>query len=301
MQEILVPLDGSEAAEQILPLATEIAMKEGGRLRLLSVVDTGGLPVTVEGPEGPHLDELIRREQNQAVAYVSRVRERLRASGVATESEIAMGFPAMEIVQRAQAHKVDLIAMTTQGRSGLARWVLGSVADKVLRSAEVPVLVHHPRHGAVQGADLHTVIVPLDGTPEAQVALPVALSVARSLHLELLLMRVVPLDSLGFTGAPHANTELAAAITDEAQEYLRTMLEQVRGKGVDARSHLVVGDPASGILEIAAQTAGPLVVMSTHGRFGLTRSILGSVTDRVIRSGAIPVVVVRPPAPPGAK
>ncbi len=158
LRSILVPLDGSPLAEQILPTASNLARIMGASLTLLRVIR----PVApMKLPVGPHslgdvahhmterIDQLHQQLQKEAHEYLDAVRNRLLADGLSVVTQIAVEEqPGVAILHRAQ-EPIDMIALETHGRRGLARLLLGSVADKVIRGAHVPVLVQRPAPGLV--------------------------------------------------------------------------------------------------------------------------------------------------------
>ncbi|OGL58702.1 MAG: hypothetical protein A3J27_15600 [Candidatus Tectomicrobia bacterium RIFCSPLOWO2_12_FULL_69_37] len=140
-KKILVPLDGSPLAEGILPQVGEMARVHGARIHLLRV----GFALVFPGadPAEAQLETIVEAE-----GYIEGIRKRLEAEGIPAEASVRYGFPAEEILTHARRNGVDLIAMATHGRTGPARWVLGSVAEQVLRKAEVPVLLFRPPRAA---------------------------------------------------------------------------------------------------------------------------------------------------------
>ncbi len=290
---ILVPLDGSPPSEQIVPLVGRLAPGLGAQLRLLHVVDTGGLPPAIEWGKGTHLDLLLQREQRAAEEALAKVAAGLPA-GLVAGCDVAFGRPAEEIVARAERLPAELIAMSTRGRSGLARWVLGSVADRVTRTSPVPVLLHHPSTGGTASVELRRLVLPLDGSPEALDAGPVVQRLAAALRLPVTVVRVVPTDSLTFSNAPYMTAELLRELTQEAERDVLAEVKQLRELGIKAEPLVLRGDPAAALLDVLGRQIGALTVMSTHGRSGIARALLGSVTDRIIRSGVGPVIVVHP-------
>jgi nucleotide-binding universal stress UspA family protein len=265
-------------------------------MHLLHVVDTRGLPVTIGSEGRSHVDELILRQEGQARAYVEGVEARVALSGVRATGGVVRGVPALEIIAWAATHGPEIIAMTTHGRSGPARWMLGSVADKVLRTAEHPLLLYHPTlEASAVEREVEAILLPLDGTPEATAAIPMAVKLARALDRRVLVARVAPVYSLAFAmEAPHITGELLQGITEDAGQYLAGTVKRLQGEGVSAEKHLLIGDPATGILEWAGDHRGGLMVMCTHAGSGFDRAVLGSVTDKVVRSGTVPVLVVPP-------
>jgi len=187
--KILVPLDGSDLAEQVLPHALMLADAFDAAVRLLRVV---------EGPDDLDLTS-VTREQSEALRlaedYLRGAAEYCSVLGVPVDIALAMGSPARQIVREALAIGADLIAMATHGRGGLGRWMIGSVADRVVRAATIPVLVV-PARAAARQPGFHRLLVPLDGSALAEAALPHALLLARTFNATVELLSVVPRSDL---------------------------------------------------------------------------------------------------------
>jgi nucleotide-binding universal stress UspA family protein len=226
------------------------------------------------------------------------------ASGV--EVTIEIGDAAGAIVTRGAAQRDTLIAMATHGYSGARRWLMGSVAEKVLHSAANHLLLVRPGETEESGeARLKTIVVPLDGSGVAERVLPVVSRLALALPLEILLLRVVPQlylalpdTMLPVVGMNVPNQKLIwEQAHGAAVEYLNGRVEHLRADGVAAVSSLVLDGSAGGtaaeIIDLAKRTPANLVAMSTHGASGVGRWLLGSVTERVVRYSNDPVLIVR--------
>ena len=212
----------------------------------------------------------------------------------------AEGDPAREIVQEAEKEPGTLVTMSTHGRSGIRRWLLGSVTDKVIHTTRQPLLVVRPNteETPARKPEIGHVIVGLDGSMLAEKVLPHATAVAKAADAGVTLVRVTEsvweyrglLEDYVPTAEEHyGDADVLAG------KYLAEMGKVVRAKGVRSIQELTLhGNPASAILELASKTPDSLVAMSTRGRSGLERWLLGSVTDRVIRHSTGPVLVVRP-------
>ena len=196
---------------------------------------------------------------------------------------VVEGKPAEEIVQRAGSPDIDMIAMITRRESALAPGILGSVTHAVLRSTTVPLLTIDP-HGThrpfgEQGTP-GVIVVPLDGSHLSEGAVPVALYLAKATDAEVLFVWVSPTSYF-------YRAELGI-------DYLFPFAERARGEGIEAHTDVAVGSAARGIVEAVKKQPRPLVVMSTHGLSAFRRWIVGSVTDKVIRSSEHPVLVIPP-------
>lgn len=294
---LLIPLDGSKAAEQVMPWARAFA--EGFKLpvELLAVIDVESLLTSAD--KARRYDKLVAQMTADSRAYLERVSGRF--AGAKVRRSIEQGGPAELIVKKAEAGKATLIAMTTHGRSGLNRWLLGSVAEKVLRGTTKPVLLVRADHEGEtdQVARLASVIVPLDGSDLAESVLPTVIRIAKKLRLEVFLIRVYSSPYGGFVsgGGPYAVNvdELMKDIRDQARNYLEAKMAELRKRGVEQVSYLLQeGAAADEIVSVANETPDSLVVMCSHGRTGVQRWVLGSVAETVARHSANPVLVVRP-------
>ncbi|HXG52695.1 MAG TPA: universal stress protein [candidate division Zixibacteria bacterium] len=285
--KIIVPLDGSRLAEQILPYVRWFASACDARVELLLVNDpdvaTGFFPPLEGG------------------GYLEQVRDRYLRSVSRVDMVTETGKPAAVIVDRAGAGTDSLIAMATHGLSGIQRWLLGSVTSKVVQAARASLLLIRPAKGQDPSADirLRTVFVPLDGSALAENALARAVELARKTDLEIHLVRVygLPPDAyiLGDGVYMNALMQQREAIRREAESYLESKVEELRAQGLErVLSSAIAGDPAGDIIDLASRTPDNLIAMSTHGRSGIQRWIMGSVTEKVVHYSRDPVLVVRP-------
>jgi nucleotide-binding universal stress UspA family protein len=278
---ILVPLDGSQPAEQALLLLRALSRLENLRVRLLSVAESDG---SVSG------EEETAREQSVA-DYQSTVNERLvREFSFPVECVRRVGKPYFEILEEANDPDINLILMTTHGRTSGTDDRLGGVADKVVRGASCPTLLVGP-HASVP-LQIEQITVPLDGSQLAAEALPVARALAQRLNSRLRLVQAVqtlPVD-LDAIGSLAADVVESAGLT--ASLYLsEAKLELETTQAVETA--VLSGPPAEAVLADVKEHPPGLLVMTSHGHTGFIKWALGSVTDRLIR-GPVPVLVLRP-------
>ena len=282
--KILVPLDGSPLAEQILPYVRPLAVTDNIPVELLWVND-------IETAQWPPRSgkEYLRQA---AAKYLTAVRR--------IDSIEADGKPAEEIVRRVAAEPSCLIAMATHGMSGMRRWLIGSVASKVAQLAHNPLLLVRPTENADPAAaiELNTIFVPLDGSGLAEKALPHAVALAKRLKLAVQLLRVYTLPSDAYIVADGVIAQGAAQFREathkEAESYLEGKVESLRAESLDqVIGTAIEGDAASEIIDLAAKTANSLIVMSTHGRSGIGRWLLGSVAEKAIQHSRAPVLLIR--------
>lgn len=284
MQRILVPLDGSALSEAALPWAEVLAERTGATLILLRAAVVRGLLT----------NDLLQAEVQavrEAEAYVERMAEPLRARGRSVEVAVPYGEPGEAIVEASTWRLADAIVMATHGRSGLGRWVYGSVADHVLRRATVPVFLVRAGLASPARAELpRTVVVPLDGSEVAEAALPWAVALARLFGAGLALLRVVELPTFSEGLAPRT-TELEAAEV-EAQRYLEGVGQALRRDGLELICAVRLGAPAVTIAAYARELGSSLVAMATHGRSAMARLVYGSVAAGVLREATVPLLLV---------
>lgn len=289
LKTVLVPLDGSRLAEGALPIATTLAQALHGQLLLVQAVRASGLA-------GSSLAELQARLTADALAYLEPLAAQLRDQGLTVHTSASPELAEDGILAEAEARDADLIVMTTHGRSGLGRWLYGSVAESVLARSPIPVLlVRAARDVAPPLAASPRILVPLDGSFFAEAALPPAVELARALHATLVLLRVVlagPVRQAGRATGREAVAEPSDSSVAHAASYLAAQAEALRREGLTVVTAQRLGSPAAAILEEAATAA--LIVMSTHGRTGLPRLLAGSVALTVLRQTVTPILLVRP-------
>jgi nucleotide-binding universal stress UspA family protein len=283
-KKILVPLDGSQLSQRALEPAIAMSKRAGAELLLVRtpVVDTLSFAVT-----GSKQAEA----RNDALVYLETIRKSNEQPDLHIQTRLVEGDVAGAIVDTALSEQVDLIVMSTHGYSGLTRWVLGSVTEKVLRSAPCPVLaVRAARHP-------QKVLITLDGSPLSERAIEPGLAVAQSLNAAVTLLRVVPRVSIDGKLDEHErglSRRMQEDLIEEARDYLRARSEAAARSGVAIKSEVRIGSPADIILEHIETYGTDLIVMATHGRTGLKRWVYGSVTAKVLRSVNCSMLVIRP-------
>jgi nucleotide-binding universal stress UspA family protein len=300
---IVVPLDGSPAAEFALPPALAMAERTGARIVLLSVVP--GAPFHApagfgsDPPRGWHEEEFRRLSR-----YLEGVERRVEGSGsgVPMDREVDSGPPVRTLAERIRALEADLVVMTTHGRGPLHRAWLGSVADGLLRRGPAPILLVRAGEGEVGLSDrpgIRRILVLLDGSDLSESAIPGAAEVARSFGARISLATVVPPPfavTSPYVPSVVEDSETREAIMAGFRRYLEAMAGPVDRMGIPTDTAVVKGrDVVSGILEHRDRIGADLVVMCSRGRSGAARLILGSVTDKVVRSAPVPVLVHPPP------
>jgi nucleotide-binding universal stress UspA family protein len=296
---MLIPLDGSKLAENVLPYARALARTLDLRIELLSVVDTMDFARTTHAGHVRDFDPIIEAAVREGEQYLENVARSFTGMTV-DNCVVEQGQADQIIVEKAARDKETLIGMATRGRSGIHRWLMGSVAEKVLRGATNPLLlVRGDEEGKSEGvATLKSIIVPLDGSKRAEAVLPPAMDLSKKLSLEIVLTRAYQLPLSAYPGADAAyipnQDAFLTAVRGEANAYLEAKVNEVRGNGIEkVSSILLVGSGADEIIDLARTTPDNLIAMCTHGRSGVKRWALGSVTEKVVRHSGDPVLVVR--------
>ena len=310
--KVIVPLDGSDLSEQSLPYAELIAKSLNVPVELVQAYDI--LPPSLLGGSNRQGVVSALEEGSRARALVSmeNQRRRLEGDGLSVNLVAQRGPAADVIVAVAGAEPTALVVMSTHGRGGISRWVMGSVTDKVLHTIPNPMLIVRANvlGPAAPESSLRSVVVPLDGSPLSELAIPHAISVAGALSAGITVLRITPsedqyrtqlnlaLPEMGTGTMPDFDMaspdELTADDAAEASDYLddvRNRMSIDHAHGV-ATEHQVNDNIAQTIIERASAQPS-LVAMTTHGRSGVGRMVLGSVTDRVIRHSNLPVLVIR--------
>jgi nucleotide-binding universal stress UspA family protein len=304
-RSILVPLDGSVFGERALPLALGVARRAGAALHLAHVHSLPG-PLYVESVHTMEntLDPQARRRARE---YLDGLVTRLAA-----ESPVPVGAALLEtertvadaLMDHVLERRPDLVVMTTHGRGPLSRFWLGGVADELLRRLPVPLLLVRPPEGkpdpAIEEAAFRRILVPLDGSALAEQALGPATTLGGLMGAEFTLLEAVePLtfigDELGGFAPDVDQSGVLAGLEEQARAYLDGVARRLRAGGLAVQTRVAGGKfPTGAILEAAREGKADLIALATHGRGGVSRLLLGSVADKVVRGASTPVLVFRP-------
>ncbi|CAN5624768.1 universal stress protein [soil metagenome] len=290
--KILVPLDGSALAEQVLPHLQRLAAPSETTLVLVNVIE----PIPYSMPPlcytPPNFLPYLR---SSAEAYIAEQQKQLQAVGFQVEAHVIEGDAATNLVSVATATNVDLIAMTTHGRSGFVRWALGSVAERVMCETLLPVFLVRETTAAA-GDKLRRILVPLDGSPLAEQALPEAVALAQATGAELLLLQVIQTFDEGnkhilFKNEAEAQVAFAQWQTSAAT-YLEQVAQPIQAQKVVYICRALAGNVVEMIIDTVETDGIDLLVISTHGRSGLRRWMYGSVANKVLRGVSCPLLVI---------
>ncbi|MEI8306976.1 MAG: universal stress protein [Chloroflexales bacterium] len=303
---LLVPLDGSALAEQALPIVRTLAALVPTKVHLLRVIAPSlvrsvvrheavllGVAGDTLGDQEEQADQMRETLQAEAEIYLKAEASTLDGQVAEVHQEVVFGIPAEQIVDTAARLGESMIVMATHGKSGLLRWALGSVTTRVLQFTTHPVLL-------VRGADssqtapapvLRRIMVALDGSIEAEQALPLAVGLAHAANADMLLAQVISPGS----------TPIAALTADHATGRLRELAfgyldhiaqEMTQGVGRPITTTVPVGHVAEEIVEEAARKHIDLIVLGRHGLSGAQPTFLGGTAQKVSQASTVPLLVV---------
>jgi nucleotide-binding universal stress UspA family protein len=301
-EHLLVPLDGSRMAEAALPAAATLSKILDARVTLIHVIERRA-PQEIHGER--HLSDPA-----EASAYLSEVAARAFSPGVRVEQHVhtaEVTDVARSIVEHADEMEPDLVVMCTHGRGGVRTWLLGSIAQQVIALHATPVLLIQPDGVAATPSFVcQRLLVPLDGDPEHEQGLVVALALARACTADLHLLMVVPtLGSLsGEHGAaarllPTATSAWLDMSEEGAEAHLHQKAIDLQALGLRATTEVYRGDPAGAIARTAQRVQSDLIVMGTHGKSGMDAFWSGSVAAQVSSRSRVPLLLV-PVREPGS-
>lgn len=296
--KILVALDGSWMSEGILPHARFFANALKVSVELLQVIEPDIIQTLYDPQRGQDLDVVEGHLKSVSQTYLERVASSFQDKD-RVNCTVEVGKPAEVIIDKARREKELLVAMSTHGHSGMKHWFLGSVTEKVLYATTNHLLLVRRKEesGEPEPASLKTILVPLDGSKLAEQVLTHVASLAQRLRLGVILVRVheLPLSSyLATEDYVPDLPQLSQRLEEEAKNYLEMKAQQLRAKEVENVSTLALsGKAAEKIIDVAWKTTDNLVMMCTHGRSGIGRWVIGSVTSCVVRHSNDPVLVIR--------
>jgi nucleotide-binding universal stress UspA family protein len=284
IERIVVPLDGSPTAEAVLPQVRRILHRTDSEIVLVRAI----VPPPAEDSIGVAAAEALI---DVARTYAQGLEARLKDAGIRVKSITRVGTAAGVILDAAREEEASLIAMATHGETGLKRLLLGSVTEQVLRKSPVPVLVVRPFHSytivppeSPEHRPIRTLLLPFGESEAGRAVLAPVAELARLFETRILFLRVLETNRKGAELA----RERAAA-----EHHLKEVARPLEQQGIDTVFLVEAGDPAKVIQEICRAVPIDLVAMATHGRSGISRLVLGSVTERVLRESTVPLLIVK--------
>lgn len=305
-RNILIPLDGSELAEKALKSAAQLAsalakQTDAGEAPVKLTLLRVATPLTFMAADPALFDEMIRMSIDEAQAYLQATAPSVMtaADPAIVETKVVSGFAADVIVHFAEENGIDLIIMSSHGRTGSKRWIYGSVAEKVMHHASCATAIVRA-HVSVDMFQNRKILVPLDGSELAERALDPAMAIAAAVKSDVLLLRVVAdREPLPATLDPIGD-DVAAALdkTDsleraEAEAYLQRVHESRHNQHLFFDVQSVDGDIADAIISYADSRNVDLVIISSHGRSGIGRWLHGSVAEKVLRGADCATLIIR--------
>jgi nucleotide-binding universal stress UspA family protein len=299
-KKMLVPLDASELAEIVFAYAKELSGRLDMEVILLHVYSRDERDVASMRQD--YLNKAIELMKHQASEVQVSLGAESGAKPVEVRAVLVEGHPAEEILRYAEENEVDLILMATHGRSGIMRWAMGSVADKVLRASKVPVWLIQasiPKEVVYDECVMETLLVPLDGSEMAESVLPHVEALAKQRGVEgvkvvLLTVCEPPVNPVyDPEGTPLDWPDRMEQCKLEAKGYLDSIAKRLEPAGLNVAVETLAGEVAEGVIESAERNNADLIVMATHGRSGIKRWAYGSVAERVLQAATSPVLQVR--------
>jgi nucleotide-binding universal stress UspA family protein len=301
IRSILVPVDGSKFAEQAIPIASAIAKRARSKIKLVLVHRQ--LEEVVPLAIGrDYIDSRLAMQKSDSEylrALAARFREPM---GLKLSTAMLKGSVAKALGEYVKEMSPDLVVMTTHGSGGLRRAWLGSVADELVRTLTIPILLLGPCEGSPDlTSNFSKIVVPLDGSPLAEAVLEPAAAFARLWDADIRLVRIVSASALSLGLSLDSYSGYEDQFTDNrkeaAQKYLDQVAELLAKQGIRVSGTTVTGSGvAEALLDLVRSEDAKLVALATHGRGGLGRLVLGSVADKLVRAAEVPILVYRPRA-----
>jgi nucleotide-binding universal stress UspA family protein len=295
---ILLATDGSPHTQRAAEYVATLADRFDAEVHVLAVADIGSAAGAFDagGVEAELIERLRERSQEWADATAADV--------AGAEVTVVNGRPRKAILEYADEVGADLVAMGTHGRTGIRRFVIGSVTEHVLRRADAPVLTARAEEEADEEGEagaterpfhpaaIDRVLLPTDGSPESAAAVDHAAAVAEACGASVRVLSVVDTRAMAAQSELAPSDTVVRSLEDQSQHAVGTAAEQLEAAGVDVETDVIQGAPSETICE-EAESGADLVVMGTRGRSGLDRVLLGSVTERTVRHAPVPVMTVR--------
>ena len=289
-QRIMIPLDGSELAERALPYARSIALNKNSELILFAVSVT---------TSSDRMDRLMQ-------SYLELKAKSLESEGLNVSIEVAYGSVADEIINFSDKNNIDLIIISSHGYSGIKRWMLGSIAQKVLYGTCVPVLLIKSKSPEVANIQFKKVLITLDGSSFSETPISYIEELTKGIEIEteVTLLQVIEPPIVPSYGSRPINPkwgkyrdELWSETQQQATKYLENMQATLKGRGIKTKLQIIQGDVAKNIIQTAKTEKVDLIAMATHGRTGVSHWVYGSIANKIIEDSPQPIMLVRPSQP----
>ena len=286
IEKLLLPTDGSEFSEGAIREAVNLAKTCSSKLFVISVIETN--------PEYESIaPQLIEKAEKETRQHLESVKNRAAKEGVDCEITARQGEdPYKYIVDEAAKHQVSMIIMGRRGRKGLKRLMMGSVTAKVIGHSPCNVLVV-PRAAHIE---FKKILAATDGSKYSEAAVSEAIAIAKRCDSNLTIISVVPSEAASPFDIVHSEMQKEAIIDKELQEaekIVKNVKKLAEENGVKVKGLIYSGRPYDAILEIAKEEKATLIIVGSHGRTGISRLLMGSVTERVIGHAECAVLVVK--------
>ena len=288
MKKILVPLDGSKVAEEVLTHVELLARQSGAHVILMRVVPF------LWPSEYVHLKEMGHKMDKEASDYLFTIETHLVEKGIEASVSVDEGNVPEVICDTAKERGVDLIAISTHGHGGIKGWALGSVTAKVIQASSIPLLVHRSTGEEMEEVQCKNMLIPIDGSHFAESIFPQARRVAELFNAKVWFLSVVTFPG-GFSSLDEEVHEIEDKVAESIKHYCATLENRLREQQTTIDYEVVIrkGETAETICDFANENSIDLIAMSTHGRSGISRWALGSVTDKVLHCSPKPILLVR--------
>ena len=293
IQTVLIPTDGSDRSNAAAHRGLDLATALDCTVHVLSVADSSIATGAGYSGDSPSIRKRLREK---ATERATSLRDEAIQRGIEATAVAREGIPANEIVTYATDEVIDAIIIGTAGRGGVVRAVMGGVADKVVRTASVPVITITPNAaGAKWAEDVDAILLPTDGSETATAVADRGVELAVQLSASVHFLSVIDHSRLSvlseiFDTESAQNDELR----ERAIDHLSALASDARGRGVETQISVKGGDPAEEIVQYAESEGIDLIALGTAGRGGFERLLVGSVADQVIRTAPVPVLTTRP-------
>lgn len=285
---LLVPTDGSDSAEAAARRGFDLAAQCGATVHILSVADSSIASGAGYSGDSPSIRNRLRELSSDRAASL---RDSAAEQGIDATAAAREGIPAKEIVTYANEHDIDAIVIGTSGRGTVGRAVVGSVADKVVRTASVPVVTINST--ATTAGSVDSILIPTDGSETAAEAARVGFDFAEELAASVHLLSVIDADrSTWLSTLTNRDDASDESLREDQRDALDALAADARNRGLDVEMAVTDGTPADEITDYVESEAIDLITMGTTGRGGFDRLLLGSVTDEVIRTASVPVLTI---------
>ncbi|HOW15696.1 universal stress protein [Methanosarcina sp.] len=284
-QKILIATDGSEASERAADFGIDTLKFEGAKVYAVYVIDTGSYgSVPVDKKKFKKIEQL-EETGHKATSYVEK---KAKAAGMEVESVVLQGNPAEEIVDFAEEERVDMIVVGSLGKSGIKRFMLGSVSEKVVRRAKIPVLVVR---GQKEEKPYKQILIAADCSKGTEKAVDFGIEIAKLNGAKVYAVHVID---------PVFNDLMEEAWAEEAykqfkkigREAVSHVEEKAKAAGVKVESVVLEGNPAEEIVDFAEEQKVDMIVVGSLGKSGYEQFAIGSVSAKVLRNAKVPVLIV---------